>query len=369
MIRILHFVSSINVNNGVMVLLMNYYRNIGTDLIQFDFVYFIKNNIKNYEKEIQSKGGICFFVAAPNNTPLKFEKEIHLLYEKLQNKYYAIHIHDIFMPFFLMDCRQKLGVKKIIVHAHLTVYGYSVVKSIRNRIFSFPKYLIADEYWACSKIAGEMLFGKNRFYKKGMVLNNAISLEKFLYCEDLRIKTRKELGIENNFVIGHVGWFNPQKNHEFLINVFEMIKKELPEAKLILIGDGLGRPIIEDICKKKNILKDVIFLGVRNDVYKLMHLFDVFCFPSKYEGLGIALIEAQALGIPCVYSDKVPDEANVIYQQNTILSLNDSLENWKRAIIEAKRKVYNTHEQLLISGFDIKEESKKIVSYYLREKI
>ncbi len=366
MIRILHFVSSININSGVMSLLMNYYRNVDRNVIQFDFIYFIKDGSYSFQDEIEKKGGRCFFVASPSRNPLRFEIDVHQIYIQFKEEYYAIHIHDIFMPFFLWDCKCKTAAKKVIVHAHLTVYGYSSLKSIRNRILSIPKYLIADEFWACSKDAGIALFGKGMFKKKGRVINNAISLEKFVFNAGIRKRVRKELDIEDDFVVGHVGWFNPQKNHRFLIEVFENIRKKIPNAKLILIGEGLEKKSIEGLCREKGIKEKVLFLGVREDVNIIMNAFDVFCFPSKYEGLGIALIEAQAIGIPCVYSDRVPTEANILRQQNKIISVNASAEEWGREINNIKKIYSHPHKELKISGFDIKTEAKKIVGYYLQ---
>jgi glycosyltransferase involved in cell wall biosynthesis len=363
MIRILHFVSSINVNSGIMSLLMNYYRNADTKKIQFDFIYFIKNETQSFQTEIEELGGRCFFVSPPNKYPKKFFKDMKNYYSSHYGEYLAAHIHDIFMPSFLLSCKKRLGVKKIILHAHLTVFGYSKTKAIRNYLLSIPRLFIVDEYWACSRDAGESLFGK-KFHKNGRVINNAISLEKFVYKESVREEIKRSLSIENCYVVGHVGWFNPQKNHTYIIEIFKNVVAKKKNARLILIGDGEYKNEIEQECKKKSIEDKVLFLGVRDDVNRIMNAFDVFLFPSKYEGLGIALIEAQSLGIPCVFSDTIPEEANVLAKQNRIFSLDDPIEMWTDAVINANRNYENPHECLRRAGFDIKTESKKIVDYY-----
>ena len=313
--------------------------------------------------EIQELGGRCFLVAAPNLNPIRFFKDMKLFYSSYFEEYFAVHIHDIFMPFFLMRCKKGIGAQKIIMHAHVTVFGYSKMKAVRNYLLSLPKYIIADEYWACSKDAGEALFGK-RFNTMGRVLNNAISIEKFVYNQRTRKKVRNELKVEDCFVIGHVGWFNPQKNHAQIIEIFKKLAVQKDSARLVLVGDGEYRDRIAQECKRASIADKVLFLGVRDDVNRIMNSFDVFLFPSKYEGLGIALVEAQSLGIPCVFSNTIPIEVNILERQNKVLSLDDPVDMWVDAIVHAQRRYEDPHKYLRMAGFDIKTEAKRIVDYY-----
>lgn len=365
MIRILHFVSSVNINSGVMSVLMNYYRHIDKSKIQFDFVYFTENDTQNYKNEILSGGGRCYLVAAPNHDPLGFEKDIHRLYKKHYGEYYAVHLHDTFLPAFLLDCKRKIGAKKMIAHAHSTAYGDVKLKSIRNYILSLPKYFIVDRFWACSHEAGYVLAGKRMFERKGKILNNAIRLSDFKFSQKNRDYYREMLDVSDDFVIGHVGHLSRQKNHVFLIEVFNRVLKDIPNAKLVLIGDGSERANIEKQCKELGIDNAVHFLGIRSDVNRVLNAFDVFCFPSRFEGLGIALVEAQATGIPCVYANTIPSEVNILKAQNKILSLNDSFEQWSDAVVSSVKKYDDPQQELRTAGFDIQIEAAKIADDYV----
>ena len=365
MIRILHFVSSVNVNSGVMSVLMNYYRHVNVNDIQFDFVYFTENETANYKTEILSRGGYCYLVAAPNHDPIGFEKDIHKLYKAHYGQWYAVHLHDTFLPAFLMDCKHMIGAKKLIAHAHLTSYGEIKAKAMRNYILSLPKYMIVDEFWACSHEAGYALAGKTTFERKGMILNNAIKLDKFGFSKEERIRYRSNLGIDDCFVIGHVGHFSNQKNHKFLVEVFKQVLKRKPSSKLVLIGEGTNRAMVEKQCEEAGISSNVLFLGVRKDVNSLLSMFDVFCFPSLYEGLPVSLIEAQAAGLPCAFSDTITREVNILKLQNRVMSLDDSYDNWAEEVVSIGKEYDDPQQELRKAGFDIEVEANKIVGYYI----
>ena len=343
---------------------MNYYRHVDCSEIQFDFLYFTKNDVQSYEEEINNRGGRSFLVTAPNKNPIQFEKDVHAFYKLHKGEYYAVHLHDTFLPAFLIDCKRKLDCRKVIAHAHLTSYGDSFIKSTRNRLLSLPKFFIADEYWACSHEAGYALVGKSVFDKKGRILNNAILLEKFTYSPEKSQQLRKELGIEDHFVIGHVGHFNLQKNHDFLIDIIEELRQINSNIKLIMIGDGARREIIEKKCSDLSLQDVVVFLGVRKNVNELMNIFDVFCLPSTYEGLPFVLVESQAMGIPCVYSSTITKEVNILREQNRVLSLEITAEQWADAINHSKRECKDPQKRMRENGFDIILEAKKLVDYY-----
>ncbi len=364
-IRIIHIVSSININSGVMSVLMNYYRHIDKSKLQFDFLYYSEGIVDNYKAEITKNGGRCFFVTPPNHNPIGFEKDIHSFYKEHYKEYYAIHLHDTFLPFFLFDSKRKLGAKKIIAHAHLTSYGDKTIKSIRNYLLSLPKYLIVNQFWACSHEAGYALAGKRTFSKKGRILHNAINLNKFSYSNEQRNSIRSALGVSDSFVIGHIGHFSAQKNHTFLIDVFNAVKKKRSDTKLILIGDGELKSSIIAQCKEYSLEDSVLFLGVRNDVNNLLSAFDAFCFPSLYEGLPVSLIEAQAVGIPCVYSDTISSEVNILKEQNLVINLNEGAEKWSDAVLKSMKHSTNPHCSLQNAGYDIITEANKLIDYYL----
>lgn len=226
---------------------------------------------------------------------------------------------------------------------------------------SIPKY--ATELFACGHEAGKWMFGSIEF----TVLNNAIDAERYAYDEKKRKEIRAELSIpENALVIGHVGRFAPPKNHTFIVDLFDRITKMRNDSVLLLVGDGDLKAGIEEKVKILGLSDKVVFTGLRSDVDRLLQAMDVFLFPSVYEGLPLSIIEAQAAGLPCLISDKVPDECRITdcVQQ---LSLDDPIEIWIQAVLNAggtERK--ETLTLIRNAGYDIKTNAVKLQDYYLK---
>ena len=197
------------------------------------------------------------------------------------------------------------------------------------------------------------------------VLNNAIDAKQYAFSERIRQTIRDELGVsEDEILFGHVGRLSPQKDHEYLLEVFRMISMKAP-SKLLLVGDGELRSEIENQARQLGIRGRVIFTGVRSDVADLLQAMDVFIFPSLYEGLGIVAVEAQAAGLPCLISERVPLECKVtdLVEQ---LPLSDGAERWANAAIRmAKTERKDTFEQIKAAGYDIHESAKKLQKFYL----
>ena len=359
--HILHLVSNISIRNGIMSVVMNYYRNIDKKKFTFDFLYF-EDRSDNFYDEIKSLGGNCYKINYNNNINL-FNQIRKFIKNNIFN-YDIIHIHEIYLIGTFIGLKKYNSKIKIISHAHATKFSENNLKNIRNMLFSIPNIVVPDYYFACSKLAGIKLFGR-KFKNKGYILNNAINLDNFAKNKAASELIRKKYKIEDKFVIGHVGNFNVQKNHTFLIDIFNCLCKINPNVVLLLVGDGNKKDEILLKIKKLNLEKKVIYLGVRNDVNKIMNAFDCFVLPSIYEGLGIVLIEAQAIGLPCVFSDTVPQEANIIKRQNRILSLNNSAEIWANEIINVKKlhNVSGTYE-VRTAGYDIVCEAKKLAEKY-----
>lgn len=360
--KILHIVSNISIRSGVMSVIMNYYRNIDKEKLQFDFLYF-DDRPNDYREEIQSFGGKIYKIDRPTSFN-KFNKNKKLFFKEHNGEYRAIHLHDAFLIYFFADSKRKLGVNKIIVHAHAIKFGDRPFTQIRNRVFGLGNYFIPDLYFACSQRAGYTIFGKK--FKKGIVINNAIDLQKFHPDNEQRIITRKQLGVENSFVVGHVGNFTYSKNHIFLLKVFKNIVRKDNTAKLILVGTGeLEKKIIND-CRKYKIEDNIIFLGTRNDVNDIIRAFDCFVFPSLNEGLGIVLIEAQASGVGSVFSNIIPAEARICNEHIIPLEIDVGAEIWAKEVLKFKNsETYNDVELIRESGFDINIETKKLEKIYL----
>lgn len=329
-IRVAHIIGKM-VGGGVESFIMNYYRNIDRSKIQFDFIIDSDSTVVPRD-EIEKLGGRIIEIP-PYQKIFSYIKELKKVFKN--NNYKIVHSHLNSLSVFPLYCAFSSRVPVRIAHSHSTTNRKEWKKNIIKNILKHFSKVFATDYFACSEHAARWLFG-NKTFEKGEVtiIHNAIDVEKFKYNEGIRKKIRKELKIDNKLVLGHVGRFVQQKNHDFLIKVFAKVYKENKNTILLLIGEG---PLEEQIRKKvkKYCLEDVVyFLGVRNDVNELMQAMDVFVFPSLYEGLGMALIEAQCSNLPCVISNKVPEEA-VINDNVFSVNLND-IKKWKEYILNLK---------------------------------
>lgn len=319
--------------NGVESVIMNYYRHLDHSRVQFDFICDEDSTRIPYD-EIKKLGGRVFLVPKYQNLP-KYLKALEKLFK--ENQYHIVHANINTLSVFPLYAAKKAGVPIRISHSHSTSNPKEWKRNlIKNILRPFSKRYATD-YFACSELAGRYLFG-NKAFDQGEVkiIHNAIDIDKFKFDEVARKKLRKELGIKDStVVIGHVGRFVQQKNHAFLVDVFKEYHKKNPDSKLLLVGSG---PLEDEIKKKveKLDLKDsVLFLGQRDDINKLYSVMDIFCLPSLYEGLPVVGVEAQAAGLPCVFSNKITK--NIVLCDNTqMLSIKNNRNQWLRYMESAK---------------------------------
>ena len=262
---------------------MNYYRNIAKDKIQFHFLCDEDSTNIPYE-EIEKMGGKVIIIP-PYQRLYEYQKELYRIFK--ENNYKIVHSHISTLSVFPLRIAKKAGVPIRIAHSHSTSNKKEWKKNILKMILRPFSKLYANNYFACTEYAGKWLFGKKVVERKELnVINNAIDLKKFEFNENTREDLRKELGIkEDVLVIGHVGRFMKQKNHEFLIDVFEKAIKQDDNIYLILVGQGPLEDKIKEMAKEKGIEYKILFLGQRNDVNKLYQAMDIFVLPSLYEGL------------------------------------------------------------------------------------
>lgn len=321
------------VGGGVESVIMNYYRHLDHSKVQFDFICDEDSTRIPYD-EIKKLGGRVFLVPKYQNLP-KYLKALEKLFK--ENQYRIVHSNINTLSVFPLYAAKKAGVPIRISHSHSTSNPKEWKRNlIKNILRPFSKRYATD-YFACSELAGRYLFG-NKAFDQGEVkiIHNAIDVEKFKFDEVARKKLRKEFGIKDStVVIGHVGRFVQQKNHAFLVDVFKEYHKKNPDSKLLLVGSG---PLEDEIKKKveKLDLKDsVLFLGQRDDINKLYSVMDIFCLPSLYEGLPVVGVEAQAAGLPCVFSNKITK--NIVLCDNTqMLSIKNNRNQWLRYMESAK---------------------------------
>ena len=358
MIRVLHINSSLSTNSGVMRVIMNYYGYIDKSEIRFDFMYYIESE-NNYKQTIENNNGKYYMVESPRKL-IKFKKDLAAFFQQHKDEYDIVHLHDVFLARFIYKIAKHNGVKKVIVHSHAAEWSSHFIGKIRNRLLCKNIQCFSDTYFACSEAAGDHVF-KNLNYK---VINNAVDLEKFSFSELKRTQLRQAMRLEGKIVIGHVGRFNPQKNHPFIIEVFNEIVKQRPNAVLLLIGEGKLQQDIKSMAYKMNLTDKMLFLNNRTDVNDLYSAMDVFILPSLYEGLPMAGVEAQAAGLRCVMSENVTKEAAI--GDVAFLKLSDSIEVWANEIIQKaeSERTANAFQTAKSKGFSIADEAKKLSELY-----
>ena len=363
-IRIAHIVGKW-IGGGVESVLMNYFRHIDRTKIQFDFLCDFDSTNIPYE-EIESLCGKVILIP-PYQKVFRYQKELIRIFK--ENKYKIVHSHINTMSIFPLRAAKRAGVPVRIAHSHSTTNKREWKKNLLKQVLRPFSKVYATDYMCCSELAGRWLFG-DKEYDKGNVylLNNAINLDKFKYDEGIRERKRKELNIpEDTLVIGHVGRFVEQKNHRFLIDIFNEVHKENSNSLLLLAGQGPLMNEIKEKVKELNLTENVKFLGQRNDVNELYQAFDVFCLPSLYEGLPVVGVEAQATGLLCILSDDMTKETKVL-ETTKFLPLNISANKWASEIIK-KHKMYvrkDTIEEITKNNFNIKNEVDKLECKYLK---
>nr|WP_232242635.1 glycosyltransferase family 1 protein [Paenibacillus sp. GSMTC-2017] len=348
---------------GAETLLMNLYRHIDRSKLQFDFLT-SKEGV--FDEEIISLGGQIHRVPY-------IDKVGHFGYQRVlreffdsNNKYDVIHVHMDRMSGLMLRASKNAGVPVRIAHSHNTRSEGGWMARLYKRYASLYIDHSATHRFACSEDAGKWLFkGRN---KRVELLKNGVDPIRFTYSDFARNAIRSELSIKDDtLVVGHVGRFNHQKNHTQLLDIFSRLLQVHNNSLLILIGDGPLRIEMEKKAIELNIADKVKFLGVRADVDRLLLAFDKFVFPSHHEGLPVTLIEAQAMGIPCIVSDAISKEADLGLSLMKFVS-NRSIEGYVIAITseQQKNKRMITSSQLESVGYDIRATARWIQEYYFQ---
>ena len=351
------------IGGGVESVVMNYYRNIDREKIQFDFICDEDSTNIPYE-EIKKLGGRVILVP-PYQRLIKYTKELKKVFK--ENKYKIVHSHINTLSVFPLYVAKKSGIPIRIAHSHSTTNNAEWKKNIAKQLLRPFSKIYATDYFCCSELAGRWQFG-NKTYNKGKVflLNNAIDITKFKYDEKIRERKRQELGINKDaLVIGHIGRFVTVKNHSFLLEIFKEINKKEENSKLILVGQGPLENKIKNKINSLHLNEKVIFLGQRNDANELYQAFDVFLLPSLYEGLPVVGVEAQASGLLCILSNNTTKETKIL-QDTLFESLEKDAKYWSELVLESYKnhKRQNTEQELIQGGFYIKEEAKKLTAKY-----
>ncbi|WP_249869460.1 glycosyltransferase family 1 protein [Oceanobacillus saliphilus] len=344
--RILQVVGAMN-RGGTETLLMNIYRTIDREKVQFDFISY-SDQEAHYDEEIRKLGGRVIKLSKTNSI-----KEIYKVIKKY-GPYEVVHSHTLFHCGIANVAAYLAGVKVRISHAHTTLdnsesfYRKTYIRLMRPIIKAFSTNLLA-----CSNAAGSYLFGEQTLIKeKYSYFPNAIDYSIFLQNHLAEVKKFKiEEGFGRSIIIGHIGTFKEAKNHFFLLQIIKSLLNKDPSIKLLLVGDGDLRKQVEEKANQEGLLENIRFVGIRDDISTMLHSMDAFVFPSLYEGLGLVLLEAQASGIPCIVSESIQPEADLNIGLVSSLSLTDGPDVWADKIVEvASNKEKNIKK--IIDGFE-----------------
>ena len=354
---------------GAETMVMNYYRHIDRQQIQFDFMVH-RERRGAYDDEIESMGGRIYRM--PPIYPQNFVRYKRMLKEFFDehDEYQIIHSHMSELGYFAFEEAKRHGVPVRICHAHNAPDFKH--ENLIQYIKLIPRYYfirrirhLTTDFFVCSNIAGVWLYGKER-QNEFVFMRNAIETEKFLYNVDEANAIRQELGILNQRLICHVGRFNRQKNHSFLIDIFKEIHEIDADSILLLIGDGDLRKEIEDKVNRFNLQDNVRFLGVRDDVPQLLKASNVLLFPSYYEGLSVVLVDAQATGIRCVVTNSLAKETVICENQMILVPLQKSAKEWADIVLNEKSDNREYAVDIMKEeGWDVSVNAKWLQDYYL----
>ena len=363
-VRVLQICASLSRGGGVQAVLQNYYAHMNQKEYVFDFVV-MGPEVGELEEWFESRGSHVYHVTPRS---ISFRKNTEELKRIIKNgNYNVVHCHQDYKSLVAIVIAKLHGVKTRIVHSHQAFPKESAKNRIIRRLSTLLIKCFANGFIGCGADAAKWLYGE-RMVKTGkaVVLNNAINLEKYAFSDEKRKQIRLDLGIDHKLVFGNIARFTYQKNHKLLIDIFAKFHAKNPQSVLLLAGDGELMEETRAYCEQLGIGDFVKFLGVRSDVGELLSAMDMFLLPSRFEGLALIMIEAQANGIPCVCSPFVTRElglqANVMFVQENDY---ENTEAWCTAIdkmLDSGRLEDVT--VLAQAGFDIRQEAKKLEKLY-----
>lgn len=364
MIRVLHSVSNMD-RAGIETMLMNYYRHMDREKVQFDFLC-NKTKPGAYDEEVKALGGKIYHT--PGLNPIKYPKYLKYMKNLFSehSEYKIVEAHNGALGVYALHAAKVNNIETRIFHAH----GASITKDWKLPIKLVCKALLPanmTHHYTCGIAAAECYFGK-KVVEAGdyEFIPNAIEVDRFVYNEQIRNRIRSEFNLEGKHVVGHVGRFMAQKNHSFILEIFSELVKKDSDAQLVLLGDGELMDEMKNKVKQLGIEKAVTFVGNVGNANEWYQAFDCFILPSIWEGLPVVGVEAQAADLPCIFSTNVTKEIG-LSEKVKFLSLNDEKEKWVNAILDYLKceKRVNNKELIVNKHYDITTEAINLQNKYL----
>lgn len=373
-VRVLHIVANMN-RGGLENFLMNVYRTLDREQIQFDFLV-TREVVGAFDEEIRLLGGKVYNIPAMTQVGYwKYKKSVYQFFKE-HPEYQIVHCHRDALGGIYLKQAYKAQIPTRVAHSHTSKIGEpkSIKGILRSVIKAGLKPLLnkySTHHFACGTNAGEWLFGKSIPVQ---VINNGIELNKYRYTIQTKRQVREELGVdEKTLLIGHVGRFCYPKNHTFLIDIVSQLVQVIPNCKLCLVGEGELEVSIRSKVQTLGLENKVLFLGVREDVPRILNAFDLFVFPSLLEGIPVTLIEAQASGLQCLVSNQITSEADLGIHLTQYLPI-DTVVPWIETIKGLTQKMdnmratrYTNDLQIRLRGYDILQTTKYLENFYIEQ--
>lgn len=363
-IRILQIVEMLNENSGVSAVVLNYYQHMDQERFQMDFMVHCDVD-PELKLDLERRGSRIYQMPylSGRNIP-QYKKELDTFFKQHQGDYQIVHGHLPNAAPFYMKAAQKYGVKIRILHSHNSRGSDSKIKAIRNYFLNHQGVACSNTYFACSQLAANYLFGK----KKAEIIYNAIELDRFAFNSEIRVRLRKEYKIEDRIVIGHIGRFAPQKNHEFLIELAKKLKEYRSDFVFLLVGDGKLRTDIQNRIGIEGLEQYFILTGSVQNPQNYYQMMDAFILPSHYEGLPVVGVEAQVAGLPCYFSDAITEEVALtdLVKRFSLNTLTEWIEELKTIEVQSDRTNISYADEIREKKFDIAMEAKRLEEKYQR---
>jgi glycosyltransferase involved in cell wall biosynthesis len=369
-LRVLHVFKRMNLG-GAETFIMNVYRKIDRKQVQFDFAVH-SSEPGHYDEEIRNLGGRLLIIPNPKSLIMHVMELRSVI--RNQGPFQAVHSHVHYFSGFVLREADKLGVPVRISHSH-TTHDERLNSFVRTLYRKWMRKLIrrhATVRMGCSDTACHSLYGRHAFQDQNVqVVANGIDLPNFIEKTAHKRDLRLQLSLpQERILIGQIGRFDPVKNHQFTLEIFRTALQLNPKLHLVLIGEGQLRLQMEQATKDLDIEDNVTFYGVTNDIPNILHALDLLIMPSIFEGLGLALIEAQAAGVPVVCSDGVPTEADMSLGLMKRLNLSENRQKWAEALLEQLNgKVPESdirYQVIKVKGFDIQASTEKLRVIYAK---
>lgn len=355
---------------GVESFLLNYYRNIDRSKIQFDFLCNSYEKVA-YEEELISLGAETYHIIARSKNLSKYREELEAFFANNSHKYDAIWVNICSLANIdYLKMAKKYNIKRRIVHSHNSQNMDSKLRVVLHYLNKRVLEKYATDYWACSRDAAEWFFNKS-LLPKCKIIHNAIDISAMKYEEETGVAKREELGWQSKFIVGNIGRLHFQKNQMFVLDIFKELLSTCPDARLLLVGQGEDEEKLRNRVKELNIEDKVVFTGVQYNISVWLSAMDFFLFPSVFEGLGIAVLEAQANGVNSLTSAKVVPDEVVINENCMMQDLESGAVAWAKKIMEMKENHSRlSHEKVkhnfVKAGYDIETEIDKLEELFLR---